>query len=82
MKTRLITLVLILLCIQGKVLSQTNSEITIGQKVRFDSEVYEKSRELFVSLPSDYNDSLKKYPVLYVLFPKWSFERAQSAARY
>jgi predicted alpha/beta superfamily hydrolase len=64
------------------VFSQTNDEITIGQKVHFDSEVYGTSRELFISLPSDYNDTLKKHPVLYVLFPKWSFERAKSAAGY
>jgi hypothetical protein len=64
MKTRLITLGLILLCCHSTVFSQTNSDISIGQKIHFDSELYGKSRELFISLPSDYNDSLKNYPVL------------------
>ncbi len=82
MKSRLITLGLILLCCQSTVFSQTKNDISIGQKIHFDSELYGKSRELFVSLPSDYNDSLKNYPVLYILFPEWSFERAVSAARY
>lgn len=82
MKTSLLTILTILFCSQSIVFSQTNDEITIGQKVKFDSEVYGKNRELFISLPSDYNDTLKKHPVLYVLFPKWSFERAKSAASY
>lgn len=75
-------MLIILFCSQNIVFSQTNDEISIGQKVHFDSEVYGTSRELFISLPSDYNDTLKKHPVLYVLFPKWSFERAKSAASY
>ena len=82
MKTSLLTLLAILFCSQSIVFSQTNDEISIGQKIHFDSEVYGKSRELFVSLPSDYDDTLKKHSVLYILFPKWSFERAKSAASY
>ncbi|MCK4920157.1 MAG: hypothetical protein KAS71_03875 [Bacteroidales bacterium] len=82
MKTRLITIVLMIICSQSTVFSQTNNEISIGKKIHFDSELYGKSRELFVSLPSDYNESEKLYPVLYILFPEWSFERAKSAAGY
>ncbi|MCB2196309.1 MAG: hypothetical protein KQH79_10635 [Bacteroidetes bacterium] len=82
MKTSLLTLLTILFCFQSIVFSQTNDEISIGQKIQFESEIYGKSRELYVSLPSDYNDTLKKHSVLYVLFPKWSFERAKSAASY
>ncbi len=82
MKTNLFTILTILFCSQSIAFSQTNDEISIGQKIHFDSEVYGTSRELFISLPGDYNDSLIKHPVLYVLFPKWSFERAKSAASY
>jgi uncharacterized protein len=82
MKMRLIALLTILLWSQSSLFSQTNNEISIGQKIYFDSEIYGKSRELFIGLPSDYNDSVKNYPVLYILFPEWSFERAKSAADY
>jgi hypothetical protein len=37
---------------------------------------------LLIGLPSDYYESGKTYPVLYILFPEWSFERAKSAAGY
>jgi predicted alpha/beta superfamily hydrolase len=82
MKTKLITLLIILLWGQGAIFSQANNDISIGQKIHFDSEIYSKSRELFVGLPSDYHDTVRKYPVLYILFPEWSFERAKSAAGY
>lgn len=82
MKKSLLTILTIIFCSQYIVFSQTKDEITIGQKIHIDSEVYGESRELFISLPSDYDDSLKKHPVLYVLFPEWSFERTQSAASY
>jgi predicted alpha/beta superfamily hydrolase len=82
MKTRLITLLITLLCSQSMLFSQTNNEISIGQKFHVDSEIYGKSRELFIGLPSDYQDSAKNYPVLYMLFPEWSFDRARSAAQY
>jgi predicted alpha/beta superfamily hydrolase len=82
MKTRIIILLTVLISSQSTLFSQTNEEISIGQKIQFDSEIYGKSRELYIGLPSDYHDSLKKYPVLYILFPEWSFERARSAAEY
>ena len=82
MKTLLITFVLILICSQGTVFSQANDEITIGQKIQIVSEIYGKNRELYISLPYDYNDSVKTYPVLYVLFPRVTFDRAKSAASY
>ncbi len=82
MKTILLTILTLLFCLQSILFSQTNDEISIGQKIHIDSEVYGNSRELFISLPGDYKDSLKTHPVLYVLFPKWSFERAKSSASY
>lgn len=82
MKKIILIILAILFCSPSIVYSQSNDEITIGQKVNFNSQIYGESRELFISLPSDYDDTLKNHPVLYVLFPKWSFERAKSAASY
>ncbi|MBT3754706.1 MAG: hypothetical protein HOB92_04455 [Candidatus Cloacimonetes bacterium] len=60
--------------------AQTNKDISIGKRISFDSEVYGNERELMISLPDVY-DTLKTYPVLYVLYPQFSFERVYSAAR-
>lgn len=60
--------------------AQTIKDISIGKRISFDSEVYGNERELMISLPEEY-DSLKTYPVLYVLYPQFSFERVYSAAR-
>lgn len=70
-----------LLCCQTLIFSQVNEDLSIGEKITYDSKIFGESRELFVSMPSVY-DSLKAYPVLYVLFPQFSFYRAKSAARY
>jgi ankyrin repeat protein/predicted alpha/beta superfamily hydrolase/L-ascorbate metabolism protein UlaG (beta-lactamase superfamily) len=60
--------------------AETNEDISIGKRVSFDSEVYGNERELMISLPEEY-DETKTYPVLYVLYPQYSFERVYSAAR-
>jgi ankyrin repeat protein/predicted alpha/beta superfamily hydrolase len=60
--------------------AQTNEDISIGRRISFDSEVYGNERELMISLPEEY-DTSKTYPVLYVLYPQYSFERVYSAAR-
>jgi len=82
MKMRPITILILLLWSRGTIFAQTNNEISIGQKIAVDSEIYGKSRTLYIGLPSDYYESEKTYPVLYILFPEWSFERAKSAAGY
>lgn len=82
METRLLTFFTILLWTQMALFSQASSDILIGQRIQYDSEIYGRSKELLISLPSDYQDSLKSYPVLYVLFPRYTFERARSAAGY
>jgi hypothetical protein len=82
MKARLIILFTFLILMQTSVFSQSSNEISIGKKIQIDSEIYGKSRELFIRLPSNYNDSVKNYPVLYLLFPHASFFRARSAVGY
>jgi ankyrin repeat protein/predicted alpha/beta superfamily hydrolase len=61
--------------------AQTNKDISIGKVISFESKVYGNQRELMISLPAEYDKS-KTYPVLYILYPKASFKRVYSAARY
>nr|WP_321235110.1 alpha/beta hydrolase-fold protein [uncultured Psychroserpens sp.] len=63
-----LTVLLFVLSIQA----QQNSEIEainfkIGDKHSFQSEVLNEKRDILIHLPSDYNDSKKDYPVIYVL---------------
>jgi predicted alpha/beta superfamily hydrolase len=48
--------------------AQTSIEkITIGNKIVFTSKMYNEERILLVSLPENYNESNKNYPVIYRL---------------
>lgn len=82
MKNRLIASVIMLLSIQCLLFSQSGNEIPVTQILSYDSELYGESRKLYISLPIDYKDTDKSYPVLYVLFPEVAFFRAKSAAWY
>jgi len=79
-KTLFLVLAVIFYFSYSHLQAQTNKDISIGKRITFDSEVYGNERELMISLPEDYDES-KAYPVLYILYPKYSFERVYSAAR-
>lgn len=81
MKKKVFILLAVLLCSQTLIFSQVNEALSIGEKITYDSKIFGESRELFVSMPYVY-DSLKSYPVLYLLYPKACFHRAKAAARY
>ncbi|MCF7793036.1 MAG: ankyrin repeat domain-containing protein [Candidatus Cloacimonetes bacterium] len=79
-KTLLLVLVGLFYFSFAQLQAQTNEDISIGKRISFDSEIYGNERELMISLPEEYDES-KTYPVLYVLYPQYSFERVYSAAR-
>ncbi len=81
MKKKVFILLAVLLCSQTLIFSQADKNLSIGEKITYDSKIFGESRELFVSMPNVY-DSLKSYPVLYLLYPKACFHRAKAAARY
>ncbi|NPD84761.1 hypothetical protein HNS38_08335 [Lentimicrobium sp. L6] len=81
MKKQIFILLAALICSQTIIFSQVDEDFYVGEKLSYESEIFEETRELFVSMPADY-DSLNSYPVLYILFPKYSFYRAKAAARY
>lgn len=81
MKKNIFIILAVLLCSQTLIFSQVDKDLSIGEKISYDSKIFGETRELIVSMPQDY-DSLKAYPVLYVLFPQFSFYRAKAAARY
>ena len=52
--------------IQNKALAQ--EKISIGEKINISSKLLDNTRELYISLPKSYNDTIhspKYYPVLY-----------------
>jgi len=52
----------------GILQGQVNKDpLVIGERVRISSKVLNENRLLFISLPSGYENSQKKYPVLYML---------------
>jgi hypothetical protein len=65
MKTlNLITLIIFL---SLNIFSQNTDDIVIAKKIRIESTVLDEERTIFVSTPSDYDQSTTAYPVMYVL---------------
>jgi len=56
--------------------------INIGIKIKFNSNVLNEEREIFISLPQDYKDQEKKYPVLYLLDGDLNFNYTASIVRF
>jgi len=54
------------LCAQSKI--QEKTALTIGETIRFHSEILQEDRQLHIYIPNGYaKDSLRTYPVIYVL---------------
>jgi len=54
------------LCAQSKI--QEKTALTIGETIRFHSEILQEDRQLHIYIPNGYaKDSLQTYPVIYVL---------------
>ncbi|WP_372937366.1 alpha/beta hydrolase [Seonamhaeicola sp.] len=67
MKIKFLTISLLFtIIISSKITAQNN--VILGEKVKLNSEILNDTREIWVSLPSSYNDTIyapKKYPVCY-----------------
>jgi len=71
-RTLFFTLIILLLSIhivaQSKIEINKKSPLTIGEKVKIQSKILNEQRILNIYLPNGYSqDSLKKYPVIYLL---------------
>lgn len=62
-----IKLLVLLLLLTELTYSQNSDDIIIAKKIRINSEVLGEERTIFVSTPSNYSDSNKFFPVMYVL---------------
>lgn len=61
-------IIIVLLCVIDRASGQDNSHAkSIGESIFFKSFVLEEDREIQVFLPTDYQDNIRKYPVLYVM---------------
>ena len=56
--------------------------IEIGNIITIESEVLEEERELYISLPSNYDSNEEDLPVVYVLDAEYRFNIAQSIQTY
>ena len=59
-----------------------NRAFVIGEKVSIRSDVLGEDRELFIYLPQDYEKSMKKYPVLYILDGEWHFVHTSGVVQF
>lgn len=83
MRSILIFAILILTIHQLKLSAQTSKEeIAIGEKFTISSKILNEDREILIRLPKDYNYSVKKYPVLYVLDGEFFFQQANSVINF
>ncbi len=62
--------------------AQVNGKVCIGDIVELESKILNEERTLLISLPVNYENSEKKYPVLYVLDGNTHFQHATAAADY
>jgi predicted alpha/beta superfamily hydrolase len=53
--------------------SQENEKITIGEKIKFKSDVLGHERDIYIYLPSGYKQSNQTYPVVYTTDAEQSF---------
>lgn len=56
--------------------------IIVGNKFKLYSEILGKERELYISLPPQYNEHIQDYPVIFVLEAEYLFEATQTIAKY
>jgi predicted alpha/beta superfamily hydrolase len=53
--------------------------VVTGYSFKFHSKILKEDRTIMVALPSDYNTSLKEYPVFYITDGQWNFKLADQA---
>ena len=89
--TILITLIFFLAVSSQKIYSQQLREtvpsinefktepVSVGYSFKFHSDILNEDRIIMVSLPDDYNLTMKKYPVLYMPDGQWHFAHTTQA---
>ncbi len=77
------TIIIAFTCLTCFGFSQTaTSNILLGQTITFDSEILEETRDVFVSLPDNYEASKESFPVLYVLDGETKFYIASAIVNF
>lgn len=55
--------------------------LTVGETISIQSRLLEEERTIWVSVPEDYGQSKKPYPVLYLLDAEWNFPYVSGLVR-
>ncbi len=85
--TLLFLLLTICISVQAQIpsLSQIETEpvsVTTGITLKYPSKSLEEDRVVWISVPAGYQESMKKYPVLYMLDAQWSFSSTAQALEW
>ena len=61
---------------------QENQDIKIGEKFSLRSQILDEERPYWVCFPASYNDSIQRYPVLYLLDGDAHFQSASGVVQF
>ena len=53
--------------------------VSVGYSIKFHSRILNEDRSVMISLPDDYNTTIKEYPVLYMPDGQWQFTHTTQA---
>ena len=62
--------------------TETESAISIGTKIKFNSAILGEEKELYISLPSRYEQHVQDYPVIFTFEAEYLFESTSTIAKY
>jgi len=62
-------------------IQNTNDKIIIGERLQYSSKILNEEREIFISLPQNYDRNIHKYPVIIVMDGEYLFEVTSSIVK-
>ena len=78
---RILILTLFLFIFLTSVAQSVGKDIVIGKSFDLESKVLKENREVFISLPSNYNRTIHTYPIIIVLDAEYLFEITSSIVK-
>lgn len=72
--TLILTWTIVVCSISPSIAQDQKGKIIIGENISLRSEILDEERELFISLPSNYEQNIHSYPIIIVLDAEYLFE--------
>lgn len=70
----MLTWTIVVFAILPSIAQNQKGKIIIGENISLHSEILDEERELFISLPSNYDQNIHSYPVIIVMDAEYLFE--------